>query len=206
MIRFISTIRKGWVFVILCFLCFGVSSNQVFAGRAGGMTNSDREELERKDDEYADIILKGKVQGDTKQQIFFLTVMNKETNEQFSYKFAAYNQMIVKGKIPLGSYEIVDGGIENDWTGEYSPQEREFQVDSRSAAKEVIIHFGTYEDDTVSKEKKEKVFQEQQKETSVKKTTETLQEHSSGHGVIAFLMIVLLFVICMSVFIYKKFR
>lgn len=160
-------ILKRITLFIFCF-SLAISPVNVMAIKQGGNENGDIDELEHNENDYGDVTFKGKVEGKNDKKYFYITVINKNTGERFSFNFSKKNKMIVKGKLPLGDYEIQEGGVSNDWTGLYSPENVKFSINDRSAAKIVQVTFGSPENSTESKKEREKIYQVQQKHTKTK--------------------------------------
>ena len=152
---------KKLVMIMLC-MCFILSPVSVSANKKVGMTGGDVDELRHDENEYADVIFKGQVKGETDKQFFYITAVNQKTSERFSFNFSKRNKYVAKGKLPIGDYEIEEGGADNDWTGNFSPENIKFSVTDRSAAKVVDVVFGALKDDSESKEDREKIYQVQQ--------------------------------------------
>ena len=152
---------KKFAMVVFC-MCFTLSPVSVSANKKVGMTGGDVDELRHDENEYADVIFKGQVKGETDKQFFYITAVNQKTSERFSFNFSKRNKYVAKGKLPIGDYEIEEGGADNDWTGNFSPENIKFSITDRSAAKVVDVVFGALKDDSESKEDREKIYQVQQ--------------------------------------------
>lgn len=152
---------KKFAMVMFC-MCFALSPVSVSANKKVGMTGGDVDELRHDENEYADVIFKGQVKGETDKQFFYITAVNQKTSERFSFNFSKRNKYVAKGKLPIGDYEIEEGGADNDWTGNFSPENIKFSITDRSTAKVVDVVFGALKDDSESKEDREKIYQVQQ--------------------------------------------
>ena len=105
---------KKLVMIMFC-MCFTLSPVSVLANKKVGMTGGDVDELRHDENEYADVIFKGQVKGETDKQFFYITAVNQKTSERFSFNFSKRNKYVAKGKLPIGDYEIEEGGADNDW-------------------------------------------------------------------------------------------
>ena len=102
--------------------------------------------------------------------------------------------MTVKGKLPLGEYEIQEGGADNDWTGDFSPENIKFTVNDRSVAKVINVTFGSVEnnEESTNDEKiyqvKQKTNKKQQKTGAINKTNKTSERNFWIVFVIGFIL------------------
>lgn len=144
-------------------VCLTITPVNVFALKKGGIESNDIDELEHDENEYANVIFKGKINGKTKEQLFYLTVVNQKTGELFSFNFSTKRKMVTKGKLPMGEYAIEEGGVYNDWTGTYVPEKIKFSINDRSAAKIINVTFGASKEESETKEDREKIYQVKQK-------------------------------------------
>lgn len=190
---------------LLCIILLCSVSHPVLAGRIGGVKDADAEELQRSENEYADVIFMGKVNGNTEDKVFYITALNLKTNEQFGFKFYTYNHMITKGKLPLGNYEIIDGGINNDWTGEFAPKNIKFSIDNRSTAKKVAIEFGT---GSGSSRSNDKIYQTKQDQKKVKTRSYKTDNSETYFTYIAISVLLAILMISIKIVwkVYKKFK
>ena len=69
-------------------MCFTLSPVSVLANKKVGMTGGDVDELRHDENEYADVIFKGQVKGETDKQFFYITAVNQKTSERFSFNFS----------------------------------------------------------------------------------------------------------------------
>ena len=78
---------KKFAMVVFC-MCFTLSPVSVSANKKVGMTGGDVDELRHDENEYADVIFKGQVKGETDKQFFYITAVNQKTSERFSFNFS----------------------------------------------------------------------------------------------------------------------
>lgn len=176
-----------------------ITNVQVYAGRKGEIQNPDRENIQYDQDKYADVIFTARHNTNLKDHILYITVLNIDTDEQYGFKFTKYNNYVVKDTLPLGNYQVVDGGVPNDWTGEFSPQNINFKINNRSTAKKITIDFGND-----SKLKSDKIYQTQQKKL---KSYHGLKQHKDNSSLLlGIIFISILFICIFFTKLYRKFR
>lgn len=184
---------KKFAMVMLC-VCFILTPVNVLAGKKMGEINNDVDELEHDENDYANVIFKGKIEGKTDKSFFYITAVNVKTSERYSFNFYKKNKMNVKGKLPLGEYEIQEGGADNDWTGDFSPENIKFTVNDRSVAKVINVTFGSVEnnEESTNDEKiyqvKQKTNKKQQKTGAINKTNKTSERNFWIVFVIGFIL------------------
>lgn len=169
---------KKLVICMCCFCMMGLPINVMASKKVG--TQTDVDELRHETDDYADVIFKGKINGESDQKYFYITAVNLKTAESFSFQFSTRNKLVAKGKLPMGDYQIQEGGVANDWTGEYAPDNVKFSVNDRSVAKVVNVTFGATRNASESREDREKIYQTQQGTTQKEVTQNSSQTNKSN--------------------------
>lgn len=91
--------------VMFC-MCFALSPVSVSANKKVGMTGGDVDELRHDENEYADVIFKGQVKGETDKQFFYITAVNQKTSERFSFNFSKRNKLLQKENFRLAIMKL----------------------------------------------------------------------------------------------------